>query len=78
MDHTTLIAASPNRRGGPGSRLPPGVAATKWALSCGDAAVRILVVPQRRGIPIPCWGDKTRGEPFAARHLYTKASAGNR
>src|SRR5271166_1268858 len=33
----------------------------KTILSCTDAILRILTVPQRRGVPIPCLSDTTRG-----------------
>src|SRR5436305_4675035 len=39
------------------ARRRPGHAALTWA----DAILRIPTVPQATGVPIPCWGDTTRG-----------------
>ncbi len=39
----------------------PGRPRAGPGLTCADAILRILTVTQRRGVPIPCLGDTTRG-----------------
>ena len=61
MDHTTVVAGCPNRLRSPRGRSGAPRHASQTALSCTDAILRILTVPQRRSRPIPCLSDTTGG-----------------